>query len=119
MFFFATKKLGLDQVQPLRAVATLFIVYALLGVLASLLGYRVGCRAKQEQYSKTTNYVNSDNELWTRTNVEITYSTHFLVALIIAIPIMLLNLNRGDLTLALTLSIPWFVFVIWRYRFAM
>ena len=48
MFFFATKKLGLDQVQPLRAVATLFIVYALLGVLASLLGYRVGCRAKQE-----------------------------------------------------------------------
>ena len=119
MFNFATQKLGLVDVPPMRAVVSLFVIYALLGALAALLGYRLGQRAKKEQHSEYTLSSETQGKQWQQPSEEIEYSTHFLILLIVVIPLLLFALSTITLGAALLLTLPWFVFIFWRYRFAM
>lgn len=120
MFIFATKKLGLIQVNPARAVLILFSLYALLGLLAAFFGYRLGKRAKYEQHHERFEYAtSSNNEIWNQPKNEIAYSTNYLILLILTIPLLLFYLNKLDLYHSLLLSAPWFFFIFWRYRYAM
>lgn len=119
MFIFATKKLGFLHASPSRAVSILFIVYAALGALAALSGYLLGKRAKQEQDDGLTPFLEPGKQPWKQPDVEVKYSTFFLVLLVIAIPIMLFALSSLTLKPALMITLPWFVFIFWRYRFAM
>ena len=118
MFNFATNKLGFFNVQPMRAVLSLFIAYAVLGALAAFVGYRLGQRAKSEQ-NKYTLSSEVHAKQWQQPSEEIEYSTRFLILLVIVIPLMLFALSNITLSLALILTLPWFVFIFWRYRFAM
>ena len=119
MFNFATNKLGFFNVQPMRAVTSLFIVYAFLGALAALLGYRLGQKAKKEQFSEHVSSTATHANEWQQPSEEIHYSTRFLILLVIVIPLMLFALSKLTLGAALILTLPWFVFIFWRYRFAM
>ena len=119
MFLYATQKLGLLNVQPMRAVTSLFIVYAVLGALAAILGYRLGQKAKKEQFSEHVSSTETHTNHWHQPSEEIEYSTRFLILLVIIIPLMLYALSTLTLGAALILTLPWFVFIFWRYRFAM
>ena len=118
MFVFATKKLGLINIEPQRAVLTLFIVYAVLGALAALLGYLLGRRARKEQYEGLPSFDETGKQPWERPAQERTYSTLFLGILVIVIPVLLYALGQFTLWPALVLTLPWFIFIVWRYRFA-
>ena len=119
MFFYATKLLGFMPIQPVHAVATLFVIYALLGALAAFLGYRLGQRAKKEQHDGYTYSSEVNANQWEQPTEEIEYSTQFLILLVFIIPFLLLGLSTLSLCTSLILTLPWFVFVFWRYRFAM
>ena len=119
MFNYATNKLGFLNVQPMRAVTSLFIVYAVLGALAALLGYRLGQKAKKEQFSEHVSSTETHTNQWQQPSEDIEYSTRFLILLVIVIPLMLYALSTLTLGAALILTLPWFVFIFWRYRFAM
>lgn len=119
MFYFATHKLGLVDIRPMRAVVSLFVVYALLGALAALLGYRLGQKAKNEQYYEHARSSEMHHNQWHQPSEEIEYSTRFLILLVIVIPLLLFALSILTLGAALLLTLPWFVFIFWRYRFAM
>lgn len=119
MFIFATKKLGFIHVQPMRAVLSLFLLYAVLGALAAFVGYRLGQRAKKEQNLDQTLASEGHAKQWQQPSENIQYSTKFLILLVIVIPLMLFALSTLSLTYALILTLPWFVFIFWRYRFAM
>lgn len=119
MFNFATHKLGLVDVPPMRAVVSLFVIHALLGALAALLGYRLGQRAKKEQYCEHAHTSALQDKQWQPPTEEIEYSTRFLILLVILIPVMLFGLSTLTLGAALLLTLPWFLFIFWRYRFAM
>lgn len=119
MFIFATDKLGFMNVPPIHAVVSLFVIYALLGALAALLGYRLGQKAKKEQYCEHTPLSEIQDKQWQKPSEELEYSTRFLILLVIAIPLLLFGLSTLTLGGALLLTLPWFVFIFWRYRFAM
>lgn len=119
MFIYATKKLGFINVQPMRAVLSLFLIYALLGALAAFLGYRLGQRAKKEQHHEYTPSSEVHGNQWQQPSEEIEYSTRYLIFLVVVIPIMLYALSTLTLGAALIVTLPWFVFIFWRYRFAM
>ncbi|HKL71057.1 MAG TPA: hypothetical protein VJ855_00255 [Marinilabiliaceae bacterium] len=119
MFIFATEKLGFLHAQPMRAVLSLFLVYAILGALAGLVGYKLGQRAKNEQHRSFTSSSELQTNKWQQPSEEIVYSTRSLILLIVVIPFMLFALSHLTLSAALILTIPWFVFIFWRYRFAM
>ena len=119
MFMYATDKLGFIHVQPMRAVLSLFLIYAVLGALAAFVGYRLGQRAKREQNSDYTLSPEKHAKQWQKPSEEIEYSTHFLILLVIVIPLMLFALSNVNLGVAFILTLPWFVFIFWRYRFAM
>lgn len=119
MFIFATKKLGFLHSQPSRAVLILFVLYSFLGALAALLGYKLGQKAKVEQYRDLSISSTSHNDLWEQPSEAIEYSTRYLIMLVIIIPLMLFALNNISLTPALIITIPWFALIFWRYRFAM
>ena len=119
MFIYATDKLGFINVQPMRAVLSLFLVYAVLGALAALAGYKLGQKAKKEQYSEHTPSSEVLAKQWQAPSEEIEYSTRFLILLVVVIPLMLFALSTLKLGAALIMTIPWFIFVFWRYRFAM
>ena len=119
MFNYATNKLGFLNVQPMRAVTSLFIVYAVLGALAAFLGYRLGQKAKEEQFSEHVSSTSTHTNQWQQPSENIEYSTRILILLVIIIPLMLYALSTLTLGAALILTLPWFVFIFWRYRFAM
>lgn len=119
MFVFATEKLGFLHAQPMRAVLGLFLVYAIFGALAGLVGYKLGQRAKNEQHRNFTTSTEHPTNKWQQPSEEIVYSTRFLLLLIVVIPLILFALSHLTLNAALILTTPWFVFVFWRYRFAM
>ncbi len=119
MFKYATNKLGILNIQPIRAVLSLFIVYAILGALAAFIGYKLGQKAKKEQHSEHTPISETLAKQWQQPTEEIQYSTRFLILLVIVIPLMLFALSTLTLGDALILSIPWFIFIFWRYRFVM
>ncbi len=119
MFIYATKKIGFIHVQPTQAVLTLFSAYALLGALAAFMGYKLGQKAKNEQYSEYTPSSEIQAKQWEQPSENIEYSTRFLILLVVIIPLMLFALSTFTLIAALILTIPWFIFIFWRYRFAM
>ncbi|MDD2474523.1 MAG: hypothetical protein PHI32_01285 [Dysgonamonadaceae bacterium] len=119
MFIYATKILGFMPIQPVHAVASLFVIYALLGALAAFLGYSLGQRAKKEQHDKYVSPSEVNTNQWQQPSEELEYSTRFLILLVIVIPFLLFGLNALTLGAALLLTLPWFVFIFWRYRFAM
>ena len=119
MFNYATVKLGFIHVQPMHAVLSLFLIYALLGALAAFLGYKLGQKAKKEQYSECTPLSDTHAKQWQQPSEEIEYSTQFLILLVVVIPLMLFGLSILKLGAALILTTPWFIFIFWRYRFAM
>ena len=119
MFFYATNILGFMPIQPVHAVTVLFIVYAFIGALAAFLGYRLGQRAKKEQHDDYASSPEVNANQWQQPSEEIEYSTQFLVLLVVVIPLLLLGLSVLSLSSALLLTLPWFVFIFWRYRFAM
>ncbi|MFA5656136.1 MAG: hypothetical protein WDA37_05270 [Dysgonamonadaceae bacterium] len=118
MFIYATEKLGFIHVQPMRAVLSLFLVYAVLGALAAFVGYRLGQRAKNEQ-NKYTLSSEIHAKQWQQPSEDIEYSTRFLILLIVVLPLILFALSNVTLGVALILTLPWFIFIFWRYRFAM
>ena len=119
MFIYATDILGFMPIQPVHAVTVLFIVYAFIGALAAFLGYRLGQRAKKEQHDDYASSPEVNANQWQQPSEEIEYSTQFLVLLVVVIPLLLLGLSVLSLSSALLLTLPWFVFIFWRYRFAM
>ena len=119
MFIYATNILGFMPIQPVHAVTVLFIVYAFIGALAAFLGYRLGQRAKKEQHDDYASSPEVNANQWQQPSEEIEYSTQFLVLLVVVIPLLLLGLSVLSLSSALLLTLPWFVFIFWRYRFAM
>lgn len=119
MFIFATDKLGLRNVPPMRALLSLFVIYALLGAVAALLGYKIGQRAKKEQYCEHAPLSEIHGKQWQQPSEEIDYSTRFLILLIAVIPLLLFGLSTLTLAGAFLLSLPWFLFIFWRYRFVM
>lgn len=119
MFIFATQKLDFLNSQTMRAVLILFIFYAMLGALAALLGYKLGRRAKLEQYRDLSFSSTPNNELWNMPAFATIYSTKSLIFLIIIIPLLLFALNNLSLTYSLFIVIPWFAFIFWRYHFAL
>ena len=119
MFIYATNILGFMPIQPVHAVTVLFIVYAFIGSLAAFLGYRLGQRAKKEQHDDYASSPEVNANQWQQPSEEIEYSTQFLVLLVVVIPLLLLGLSVLSLSSALLLTLPWFVFIFWRYRFAM
>lgn len=119
VFIYATNMLGFMPIQPVRAVATLFVVYALLGALAAFIGYRLGQRAKKEQHGEYASSSEVHANQWQQPSKEIEYSTRYLILLVITIPLLLFILSTLSLGAALLLTLPWFVFIFWRYRFAM
>ncbi len=119
MFIFATKKLGFLYASPARAVLILFIVYAALGALAAFTGYLLGKRARREQDDGLIHFPEPGKQPWEQPGAEVKYSTLFLGLLVITIPLMLFALSSLTLKPALIITLPWFVFIFWRYRFAM
>ena len=119
MFNFATRNLEFLHTQPMRAVLLLFIIYALLGAFAALLGYKLGLRAKAEQLREISFSSESKNEIWDKPTEEIVYSTRFLILLVVLIPLLLFGLNNLTIIPGLIITIPWFVFVFWRYHYAL
>lgn len=119
MFIYATNILDFMPIQPVHAVTVLFIVYAFIGALAAFLGYRLGQRAKKEQHDDYASSPEVNANQWQQPSEEIEYSTQFLVLLVVVIPLLLLGLSVLSLSSALLLTLPWFVFIFWRYRFAM
>lgn len=119
MFIYATQKLGFIHVQPMQAVTTLFVVYAMLGALVAFLGYKLGQKAKNEQYHDCNPLSETQSNQWQQPSENIEYSTQLLILLVIVIPFMLYALSTFTLFPVLVITIPWFVFIIWRYRFAM
>ena len=119
MFIYATNILGFMPIQPVHAITVLFIVYAFIGALAAFLGYRLGQRAKKEQHDDYASSPEVNANQWQQPSEEIEYSTQFLVLLVVVIPLLLLGLSVLSLSSALLLTLPWFVFIFWRYRFAM
>ena len=119
MFVYATNMLGFMPIQPVRAVTTLFVMYAVLGALAAFIGYRLGQRAKQEQHNEYSYSTEIDANHWQQPSEEIKYSTRSLILLVVVIPLLLYGLSTLTLGDALLLTLPWFVFIFWRYRFAM
>lgn len=119
MFAYTTGKMGFTHIQPMRAVLGLFLLYALLGALAAFVGYKLGQKAKKEQHSEYTPSGEINAKQWQQPSEEIEYSTRLLVLLIVVIPLMLFALSTFTLGAALVLTTPWFIFVFWRYRFAM
>ena len=119
MFIYATNILGFMPIQPVHVVTVLFIVYAFIGALAAFLGYRLGQRAKKEQHDDYASSPEVNANQWQQPSEEIEYSTQFLVLLVVVIPLLLLGLSVLSLSSALLLTLPWFVFIFWRYRFAM
>ncbi|HUI33520.1 MAG TPA: hypothetical protein VLY84_07880 [Dysgonamonadaceae bacterium] len=118
MFIYATEKLGFIHVQPMRAVLSLFLVYAVLGALAAFVGYRLGQRAKNEQ-NKYTLSSEIHAKQWQQPSEDIEYSTRFLILMVVVLPLILFALSNVTLGVALILTLPWFIFIFWRYRFAM
>ena len=119
MFVFATKKLGFLHASPARAVLILFIVYAVLGILAALTGYLLGKRARGEQGGEVADFPAPGKQPWEQPDAKVKYSTFFLGMLVIIIPLMLFALSNLTLKPALMVTLPWFAFIFWRYRFAM
>lgn len=119
MYNFATKSLEFLHTQPMRAVLILFVIYALLGTLAALFGYKLGLRAKEEQLRDRSFSPALKNDLWDKPAEAIAYSTRYLIMLVIIIPLLLFGLNNLPLIPALILTIPWFIFVFRRYKFAL
>lgn len=119
MFIYATGKLGFIHVQPMRAVLSLFLIYAVLGAIAAFVGYKLGQKAKREQYSEYTASSEILAKQWQQPSKEIEYSTRFLILLVFVIPLMLFALSTLTLGAALILTLPWFIFIFWRYRFVM
>lgn len=103
----------------MRAVISLFLAYTILGALAAFIGYKLGQKAKKEQLSEHTPVSETLAKQWQQPSVDIKYSTRFLILLVIVIPLMLFALSTLKLAPALILTIPWFIFIFWRYRFAM
>lgn len=119
MYNFATRSLEFLHTQPMRAVFILFVIYALLGALVALFGYKLGQRSKAEQYRDLSFSASSQNEIWDRPTEAIVYSTRYLIMLIILIPLLLYGLNNLTWVPALILTIPWFIFVFRRYHAAL
>ena len=63
-------------IQPVRAVSTLFVIYALLGALAAFIGYRLGQRAKRQHDEYASSSEVHANQ-WQQPSEEIQYSTRF------------------------------------------
>lgn len=119
MYNFATRSLEFLHTQPMRAVLFLFVIYALLGALGALLGYRLGQRAKAEQLRELSFSSSAKNEIWDKPSEEIIYSTRYLIMLVVIIPLLLFGLNNLTLIPALIITIPWFIFMFRRYFFAL
>ena len=119
IFTFTTGKIGFAHIDPTRAVLALFLLYAFLGLIFALMGYKLGQKAKHEQNSEFITLSGTNSKQWKQPSENIEYSTRFLVLLVITIPFMLFALSRLTLGVALILTIPWFVFVFWRYSFAL
>ncbi len=119
MYVFATRNLDFLHTQPMRAVLILFLFYALLGALAAYFGFRLGRRAKADQLREMTFSPTSKNEIWSQPTDDIVYSTKYLILLVILIPALLFGLNNLTLIPALIITIPCFVFVFWRYYYAL
>ncbi|SMO54435.1 hypothetical protein SAMN06265379_102402 [Saccharicrinis carchari] len=118
MFLFATQKIGLINLGAARAVLSLFIGYAVLGAVAAFTGYVLGRQARKEQYNGVAKFTESEKHHWEQPVYELNYSTLFLGILVVVIPLLLYALGQLTLWPALILTLLWFVFIVWRYRFA-
>lgn len=119
MYNFATRSLEFLHTQPMRAVLILFVIYALLGAVAALFGYKLGQKSKAEQTLDLSFTASSRNEIWNRPPEAIVYSTRYLIMLVILIPLILFGLNNLTWVQALLLTVPWFIFVFRRYHLAL
>lgn len=119
IFTYTTGKLGFINIDPMRAVSILFLIYALLGALAAFAGYKLGQKAKNEQFNEKNPLSNTESKQWQRPSEEIEYSTRSLILLLVTIPLILFALSSLSLGAVFALTAPWFIFVFFRYRFAM
>ncbi|MDD2528578.1 MAG: hypothetical protein PHT26_11130 [Lentimicrobiaceae bacterium] len=119
MFIFATQKLGFMHARPGPVIMALFITYAALGALAALSGYLLGRRARREQDGGMALPLEPGKQPWEKPDADVKYSTFFLVLLVVVIPLLLFALSNLTLKPALMVTLPWFLFIFWRYRFAM
>src|SRR6056297_1270616 len=76
MYQMAIQKIGFSYTNPAPAVATLFIIYALLGALAAFAGYSIGKRAKKVQIKEIPqNDIGSNSNPWNQQPNHKGYST--------------------------------------------
>lgn len=119
MFRFAVMKMGLPDARPEYVVVVIFLIYAMLGLLAGLAGYRIGSRALKEQSGAFTSYHESgDKKRWDSAGADTNHSQVLLILHIILIPVLLFSLSQFSLILASLMVFPYLIFIALRYQIA-
>lgn len=120
MFRFAVFKMGLPDTRPIYVITALFLIYAILGLLAALAGYFVGTRALKEQKSKMPAITNETNKnKWEATQTDTNFSQALLILHIILIPLLLFSLSKLESGWALAVVLPYLIFIALRYQIAL
>ncbi len=119
MFRFAVLKMGLPNAGIFYVVLSLFLIYAVLGMLAAFAGYFIGNRALEEQNSDLPGYANAlEKGKWETGDAGGNYSPALLVLHIISIPALLYALSRLGPGFSLLIVLPYFMLIAFRYRIA-
>ncbi len=119
MFRFAVFKMGLPNANTFHVVLSLFLIYAVLGMLAAFAGYLIGSRALNEQNSGLPDFTEAlSHGKWETGDTRGNYSPALLVMHIILIPLLLFGLANLSPGYSLLIVLPYFALIAWRYRIA-
>ncbi len=119
MFRFAVFKMGLPNANTFYVVLSLFLIYAILGILAAFAGFFIGSRALQEQDSSLPDFSEAlGNGNWKPGEPQGNYSPALLLLHIILIPLLLYGLAKLNPGYSLLIVLPYFAFIALRYRIA-
>lgn len=119
MFRFAIFKMGLPETRPANVVAALFLIYAVLGLLAALAGYFIGNRAQNEQTGQLPSFIeNIKEKKWKSPGHVKDYSPALLIVHLMLIPLLLFCLSKLSTGIATLLVLPYLLFIAMRYQIA-
>lgn len=114
------QKLGFTYSSPAPAVATLFILYAILGAFAAFAGYSIGKRAHKMQKNELPHSQGAfQTNSWAQEPNKTGYSTLLLVFHVLIIPFLLFLPHHSSWLISTSVISLYLIFLAWQYTHAL
>lgn len=121
LYHYLVRQIGLTQLRPMELITGIIILYAILGIIASVSGYYAGRHYSRRSYPKGTTrpfQLDAGKNLFSFSSGE-HYSLAFLFSHIVLIIMCLLLINTGSWYIFLPICLAYITWCFIRYRNSM